>query len=318
MHLFNIRIILIIFVLAGFVSTAQEEWLIIGRTTGALSFNKTDTIRCFGFSNSLSGQITLPGVPIEVYQGDTVAIDFWNISQGRPHSLSIKGLEISQKNQRQIYTTEKEEVHHMNHGFYKFHATELGTYIYYSSENTSFYLQAGMFGLVIVRPKEQNETTQKLREVIWCSHEIDTSWHSDYLMDFEDEFRGAKVDYPRYKPDYYLINGQTIKLNKGLGFDPPTDSSKVILRLANTGAFNNLITFPENVSVTYLSGNSTSLTSDKKGAQIHLETLESIDVLVSVKSYSRKSRIVYSYIEPSSGKTKHKSKLPLFFEPLNQ
>ena len=306
----------ILFLVITLTSTAQSEWLIIGRTTGELSFNGKDTIRCFGFSNSLSGQITLPGAMIEAAEGDSVLIDFWNISQGAPHALSIMNLEILQKNNKGHYEIEKKEIHHMDHGFYKFHAKEAGTHIYYSSRNTSFSLQAGMFGLVIIQPK----TPKKINcpEVVWCSNEIDSTWHSNYLLDYENEFRSAKPQYPKYKPQYYLINGQEINQNQGLELDPSIDTNQVILRLANTGTFSNLITFPRNVTISHLSGDPQVITKDKNGTHVHLETLETVDVLVQTDAFSENTTVLYRYVDSNTGKTKHKVKLPLFTQSLNQ
>ena len=306
----------IVFLAITLISSAQDEWLIIGRTTGQLSFDGKDTIRCFGFSNSLSGQITLPGVIIEANEGDSIEIDFWNISQGDPHSLSITGIELLQKNTKGIYEAKKEEVHHMDHGFYKFHAKEAGTHIYYSSKNTSFSLQAGMFGLVIIQPK----TPKKIncREVIWCSNEIDSTWHSNYLLDYENEFRSAKPQYPKYKPQYYLINGQEINQNQGLELDPSIDTNQVMLRLANTGTFSNLITFPKNVTISHLSGNSQAITKDKNGTHVHLEPLETVDILVQTNTFSKNTTVLYRYADSNTGKTKYKVKLPLFSQSLNQ
>ena len=70
--------LLIIFLLVAISLSAQNEKLIIGRTTGKLVVKKNKELRVFGFSNSLSGQVTLPGSLIDVKQGDSIYIDFWN------------------------------------------------------------------------------------------------------------------------------------------------------------------------------------------------------------------------------------------------
>ena len=52
--------------------------MIIGRNTGAKLLADGTTTRVFGFAETLSGAIDVPGPTIYMNEGDSVNIDFWN------------------------------------------------------------------------------------------------------------------------------------------------------------------------------------------------------------------------------------------------
>lgn len=299
-----------------FVSTflvAQNERLIIGRTTGQLAINSNLKIRTFGFANTLSGQVTLPGSYIDVKVGDSVNIDFWNISQGNPVSLYCKEIEFLQLNKEKELMKIKEPVHHMGHGFYSFRAKKAGTYLYYSPENYPFNLQAGMFGVIVIRPKENDATTvEPLSEVLWCSYEIDTKWHTDAIMGTEYDYTNKPIILPVYKPSYFFINGETVLKNKGLQ-SVTHKKEPVLLRLVNAGLYLHEIVFPSNTKLQLISGNETNMMELSDGYKVQIQPRECIELLTSLENVGEKESIMYHFIDPISRKEYYKASIPVFY-----
>jgi FtsP/CotA-like multicopper oxidase with cupredoxin domain len=300
-----------------FVSTflvAQNERLIIGRTTGKLAINSNLKIRTFGFANSLSGQVTLPGSHIDVKERDSVNIDFWNISQGNPVSLYCKEIEFLQRNKEKRVMTKKEPVHHMEHGFYSFQAKKAGTYLYYSPENYPFNLQAGMFGVIVVRPSGNDSLSAKpLSEVLWCSYEIDTKWHTDAIMGTEYDVTNKPIILPDYKPDYFFINGETVIKNKGLQ-SLEYKKETVLLRLVNAGLYLHKIAFPSNTKLRLISGNESNITGLPNGYKVQLHPGECLELLISLENVGEKESIIYHFIDSISIKEYYKATIPVFIK----
>ena len=297
---------------SGFLFS-QNERLIIGRTTGKLGIKKNLEVRTFGFSNSLSGQVTLPGSCIDVKEGDSVSIDLWNISQGNPISLFCNEIEFVQHNEVQKVMKKKEPVVHMGHGFYSFLAKNAGTYLYYSPENYPFNLQAGMFGVIIIRPKENDSQFVASRsETLWCSSEIDTKWHTDAIMNVEHDDINKPIVLPDYKPNHFLING---KMTLEIGGLQSLKNKKeaVFLRLVNSGLYLHEIQFPSNAKLRLVSGTDTNIMASPKGNKINLHPKECLELLVFLENVPEKEQISYHFIDPISKKIRNKKNIPVFY-----
>lgn len=309
-----VKIILVFsFLFVGTFLFSQNERLIIGRTTGKLVIKKNVEIRTFGFTNSLSGQVTLPGSDIDVKEGDSVSIDFWNISQGNPVSLYCKEIEFLQRNKEKEVMKIKEPIHHMEHGFYSFQAKKAGTYLYYSPENYPFNLQAGMFGVIIIRPKENDSLAVKpFSEILWCSYEIDTKWHKDDIMGTEYDVSNRPVILPDYKPKYFLINGEIAIKNKGLQ-SLVHKKETVFLRLVNSGLYLHEIQFPSNIKLQLISGNDTNILALSKGYKVQLHPGECLELFAFLENVTEKELISYHFIDPISNKTYYKADIPVFY-----
>ncbi|WP_255515487.1 multicopper oxidase domain-containing protein [Flavobacterium sp. ZT3R18] len=312
MNRWNKIILLFSFLFASGFLFSQNERLIIGRTTGKLDVKKNLEVRTFGFSNSLSGQVTLPGSCIDVMEGDNISIDLWNISQGNPISLYCKEMEFVQHNDAKEVMKKKEAIHHMEHGFYSFVAKKPGTYLYYSPENYPFNRQAGMFGIIIIRPKEKDSLFVKpLSETLWCSYEIDTKWHTDVIMGAEyDDLK--PIVLPVYEPNYFLINGKMVMKIEGL---QSLESKKeaVFLRLVNSGLYLHEILFPSSTKLQLVSGNATSIIALSKGYKVQLYPGECIELLTFLENVDQREHIVYHFIDSISKKMYHKANIPVFY-----
>lgn len=312
MKKWNKTILILSFLLGNTFLFSQNEKLIIGRTTGKLAIGEKLQLRTFGFTNSLSGQVTFPGTSIDAKEGDHVDIDFWNISQGNPVSLYCKEIEFEQRNKENEVMKIKEPVHHMEHGFYSFEAKKAGTYLYYSPENYPFNLQAGMFGVIIIRPKENDSLYIKsLNEVLWCSNEIDTKWHTNAIMGTEYDHTNKPIVLPEYKPDYFLINGKMAINSKGLQ-QLVHKKNAVLLRLVNSGLYLHEIEFPSGTKLQLLSGNDADVVLSGE-CKIKLHPGECLELLTFVENVSEKEFIIYHFTDPISNTICYTANIPVFY-----
>lgn len=304
--------LLIIFLLVAISLSAQNEKLIIGRTTGKFVLKKNNELRVFGFSNSLSGQVTLPGSLIEVKQDDSIYINFWNISQGNPVSLYSKGIDFEQQNEAHQVIKVKQSIDHMEHGFYTFSTKKCGTYLYYSPENYPFNLQAGMFGVVIIRSKITDSLAViKNNELLWCSYEIDTNWHTDAIMDVEHDDINKPIELPDYQPKFFFINGVATKNVKGLQ-SYAKRSEKIVLRIVNAGLYRNEILFPLKTELGVVFGKRDAISTTSKNEIVQLEAGDCIELSISLAEVKKNETIIYQYIESETNQVKHKAKISVF------
>lgn len=223
--------------------------LIIGRNTGTHTFHDGEQTRIFGFTETLSAPTRIPGPTIYVNSGDSVKIDFWNMSQGAPHTIHLHGLDVDQQNDGVGMLSF--EVIHDTHGYYYFKAPHPGTYLYHCHVGSTVHLQAGMYGLVIVRPNSGNtllnwdsgETYD--REFSLLASEVDTVWHNDTILDHEHDSLMPLYVPSTFKPQYFLINGMSgSQLTNPLNYLFTLKDEKVYMRLANIGYYGVRYIFP--------------------------------------------------------------------------
>jgi len=284
MNVASINSIILYCILLSFSAAGQvRRPLIIGRNSGNFILENGQSIRIFGFTNKLSNQLGLPGTTIEAHEGESLQIDFWNVSQGDPHDIQIKGIEIQKQNQRLAIDADK-GIRHMEHGYYDFVANHSGTYIYYSPVNYPFDLQAGMFGILIVKPKQGKDIyhEQASQERLWCSFEIDTTWHTDSLLDEEKGENPQLTEKLAYHPQYFLVNEQTShqqlpgtlrKLTAKLG-------ETVLIRLANTGLMEHRVTFPKEIVFKVITKNAAIPTAEATSNTLLLKPMETYEIFI--------------------------------------
>jgi FtsP/CotA-like multicopper oxidase with cupredoxin domain len=239
-------------------------------------------------------------------------VDFWSISQGNPVSLFCKEIDFVQWDKNNKMMKKKEAIHHMEHGFYSFLAEKPGTYLYYSPENYPFNLQAGMFGIIIIEPKEKDLLVpEPLREILWCSNELDTKWHTDAIMGTEYDPRNKPIVLPPYKPTYFLINGQVASDSKGLqSLDRKNET--VLLRLVNSGLYFHEIVFPPNAKLKLRFGSETALTESANGCTAALHAGESLEILVSLENVGDTEQLMYHFTDPISKKKVYETAIAVF------
>ncbi|MDX2361328.1 MAG: multicopper oxidase domain-containing protein [Crocinitomicaceae bacterium] len=259
-----------------FLITAQQVYaqidytkLIIGRNTGTKTLHDGNVTNIFGFAESLGELIDIPGTTIYLNEGDSVDIDFWNVSQGAPHTIHLHGLDVNQENDG--VPSLSFEVHHMDHGHYKFKAPHAGTYLYHCHVVSSVHVQAGMYGAIIVRPPngDANQTWENGetydREFIFTTSEIDTNWHVDSILEHEhDTLNPVPMFVPEdYAPQYFLVEGLSdSQLADPANFQWAAENAKVYLREINIGYYGVRYIYPTSVSARTISSDGRPLPAE--------------------------------------------------------
>ncbi len=283
----------------------QQQHLIIGRTTGELLL-KEEKIRVFGFTNTLSGQVTLPGTTIDVLTGDSIVVDFWNISQGDPHVIFMDSIPLRRKTIDGLLA-EEQAVYHMDHGYYHFRAPAPGTYLYYCSENFPVNLRAGMFGVMIVRPEAPPQP--EAQELLWCSFEMDPVWLELALLDTENA--PQPNERPAYEPTHFLLNGKPFKETEAIALDVGKSNESILIRLVNAGQWQQEISFPKALRVQPIDGGKTLLKT-KHSQQLILAPRETCELLIDPSLMGKRCRIKYIFQDPETGRIKHRAFLPIY------
>ena len=117
---------------------------------------------------------------------------------------------------------------------YRFIAPHAGTYMYHCHVDTVLHFEMGMYGTVIIRPPDGDDSLAWAggpsfdREYIWHLHTFDSAWHSQ------------KVSGPntvRHRPDYFMINGRdgASSANDSTSAILAAPGDRVLVRLINVG-----------------------------------------------------------------------------------
>ena len=244
--------------------------LIIGRNNGTKTLHDGNVTNTFGFAESLGELIDVPGPTIYINEGDSVEIDFWNMSQGAPHTIHLHGLDVNQQNDG--VGALSFDVYHMTHGFYKFKAPHPGTYLYHCHVVSTIHVQAGMFGVLVVRPEDGNPnqvwTGGEMydKELIITSSEIDTNWHTDAVLDHPyDTLNPIPIMVPdNYEPQYFMVSGMSdSQLSNTSNYYWAAENSKVYLRQSNIGYYGTRYIYPSSVSARTISSDGRQLPSEQ-------------------------------------------------------
>jgi len=298
----------------SFCASAQvKRSLIIGRTTGTIAAGNGLSVRVYGFTRKLSDQLTLPGTTIDVSEGDSVEIDFWNVSQGDPHDIQISGIEVQKQNQRLAVDADK-AIRHMEHGYYSFVASHPGTYIYYSPVNYPFDVQAGMFGILIITPKQQKETYQDQvsQEKLWCGFEIDTNWHTDSVLDEERGENPRLTAKLIYHPQYFFVNDRSNHPQPDTAMAVTARRGEhVLIRLANAGSMDQLITFPKGITLKVITKNADTTAANATANTLHLKPMETCEVLIS-SDVALDGFVSYAFLDKGQDRAVYTRKIPVF------
>ncbi len=246
---------MIFIILLSGLAQAQTNVFLIGRTTGEKILPGGDTMRVFGFASNLGSHPPIPGPLIEANQGDSVIIDFWNVSQLHKHTIHLHGLDVDQANDGVPMLSF--DVDHMEHGWYRFKAPHAGTYLYHCHVGSTLHLQAGMYGPIIIRPSDGSNTTWDGgypfdTETMLFMSEFDSFWHTDSILDHEHDTTAMHdtLAIPKYNPDYFNINGLSdAQLEDSVEVNTKTGYVNYV-RLVNIGYCTNKVIFPPGVDAT--------------------------------------------------------------------
>lgn len=251
----------------GLAAQIDYTKTIIGRNNGIHQLHDGNQTRIFGFTESLGAATKIPGPIIDINSGDSVKIDFFNLSQGAPHTIHLHGLDVDQQNDGVGMLSF--EVEHDQHGYYYFKAPHPGTYLYHCHVGSTIHLQAGMYGLCIVRPSngdhqlnwDGGETYG--RDFALLASEIDTVWHNDTILDHEHDMTMPLYVPENFTPQYFLVNGKSgSQLTDPSGYLYALQNEKVYMRLANIGYYGVRFIFPAGLNARTVSSDGRPLPTE--------------------------------------------------------
>ncbi len=244
--------------------------LIVGRSNGTIQLHDGTSARIFGFAENTADDIEIPGPVIHMTEGDSVLIDFLNMSQGAPHTIHLHGLDVDQANDG--VPTLSFQVDHAEHGFYRFKAPHAGTYIYHCHVVSTLHTQAGMYGVIVVHPPVGNENytwaggEQYGRDFIWNASEIDTFWHKNSVLNhLYDAANPQPVAVPDvYAPQYFLINGHSdSQLADPNNHYYALENENIYTRLVNIGYYGVRYIFPSELNARTISSDGRPLPQEE-------------------------------------------------------
>jgi FtsP/CotA-like multicopper oxidase with cupredoxin domain len=318
------RVLLLTLSLAlSVISSAQVQTLLIARNTGKKTLDDGKVITTMGFAKKLSQNPDVPGPTLVYFEGDSVTIDLWNVSQGAPHTIHLHGLDVDQQNDGVPHLSFS--VGHMEHGYYKFMAPHPGTYLYHCHVVSAIHVQAGMYGMLIVKPKNApnlswNNGYEYARDFNYTFSEIDTLWHHDSVLEHSIDHMRVKI--PDYNPSYFLANGLSGKQLYTSEIQIVKDKY-TYLRLANIGYYGNRLHFPSDVEATIIDSDGRPLPKPYKSQSLYIFPGERYGVLLKAQQLMSDS-IIVDYLNLNTRVTKGNASLKLIvtadagiFEPNN-
>lgn len=247
-------LLLIVFVLtglsdAGFAQKTAKYNVYLRSDAGVDTMWDGRQVRIYGIASKLSEMPHIPAKTLYCNEGDTLVLNALSISQGDFHTIHLHGLDADTRNDGDPATSF--ELHHMQDTTYSVVAANAGTYIYHCHVADVVHVQMGMYGLIVVRPKDGSNTTSTNgpkfdRSYNWILSELDPAWHDsipthDHLTD--------TVHIPPYNPKYFLINGKSesqLTLNDSIRISAKI-GEKIYLRVGAIGFFYQRMIFPHSL-----------------------------------------------------------------------
>ena len=318
------RILYTLLVFFNLSTYAQNDTTIylIARNTGEKVLANNDTIRVFGFAESLGEHPTIPGPTIIVNEGDSVHTDLWNVSQGAPHTIHLHGLDVDQQNDGVPHLSF--DVPHMEHGKYHFKAPHAGTYLYHCHVVSTIHVQAGMYGMIIVKPTDGSNTTWDdgysfTNDNSYFMSEIDTIWHRDSILlhDHDTSVAIHEVELPIYDPQFFLVNGfsdQQIESNNMI-FKSSIEQVDYT-RLANLGYMGNRVIFPKELNARIISTDGRPMLSEEISDTVYVYPGERYGILTK-PTIEFEDEISYEYINMNTGIVENIQYVPVKVEGYN-
>lgn len=311
-------ILLLAALFSVFQLTAQQDLdvFLIARNTGSKVLANNDTIRVFGFAENLGSQPGVPGPTITANEGDSVHIDVWNVSQGAPHTIHLHGLDVDQQNDGVPHLSF--DIPHMEHGYYHFKAPHAGTYLYHCHVASTIHVQAGMYGLIIIKPTDGSNTTwnggyEFTEEHSYFLSEIDTNWHTDSVLmhDHDTTFGIHYVEIPKFNPQFFLINGLSDQQLTAAGENFISAVNQVdYSRFANIGYSGLRIVFPSGLNAQIIDSDGRPLPVIENSDTLYIYPGERFGVLTE-PSFEFDDEITFDYFDLNTFSIRNTQVIPV-------
>lgn len=258
------------------------------------------TIAIWGFEDTLKskGQNIYPSPAIRVTEGDMVHV---KLDQKKgTHTIHHHGIEPTTMNDGVGHVSfEVEDTY-----IYQWQPRHAGTWFYHCHKNTVLHFEYGMFGLLIVDPKQEADGKRRAFsgyqgfdpvydvEAFWVADDMDPRWHT---LQQEAGMCGEDAGLNIFRPQYFFISGvantQTVTSPKVAV--NARHGQKVLIRLLNASYSVLSVTF-EKFDVQVISVDGHSLGGpDKpwsrpftvpKGQAIQMATATRHDILIDTAS----------------------------------
>jgi hypothetical protein len=206
----------------------------------------------------------------------------------------------------------------MESGTYRFKAPHPGTYLYHCHVVSPLHVQAGMYGLLIVKPKGTDNLTWTGgysfdREYAWLTSELDSTWHSFNVIHNKE---ADKTPLPHYDPQYFLINGKSEHQLSDTSIKIVADyREKVYLRLANIGNLGNRYIFPGQIQVETVSSDGRPLPMVDSANTLEIFPGERYGSLLSVDALLTDS-ILVEYVDLNTHNVINTQKVSVEFDDI--
>ena len=236
--------------------------------TLTINGNGGTTLAAWGYTDVATGLPMFPGPQLSANAGDTVTVTVVN-NHNIEHNFMIKGV-----------TSDTAAIAAGASKIYSFIAASDGTYLYFDTLNNDVNREMGLYGALIVGPDNGTQYVWSGGPAydfqrIWIVSEMDSSrWNTVAGA-------GGSVDTAVYKPNYFLINGQSG--SDGMANAATTIEGTVgqtaLVRIVNPGQFTNSLHFHGN-HIQVLTVNGVRQTSPYKELDvINIPPLATADVL---------------------------------------
>ncbi len=254
-----------------------------------------NTTMLMGYTELLGAPIDLPSPTLVFNEGDSVELKLRNFSQAAPHTIHLHGLDVDQQNDGVPHLSF--EVDHDSTRSYYFVAPHAGTYLYHCHVVSTLHVQAGMYGLIIVKPVSGGDSTWTgghayHKEYAWMMSEIDTAWHHDSIINHPHDPMAMQHEILDYNPQYFLVNGKSEQQLT----DPISAAANefVYLRLANIGYWGNRVILPEALNAKIVSSDGRPLPVEILSDTIDIMPGERYGVLLNpTTEFSSTAQIEY-------------------------
>lgn len=264
----------------GVWAQGKKTYTSVMRTTGSATMWDTYKPVMYGFAENPIKAISFPAQTLVATEGDSVYVKAWNISQEH-HTIHLHGLDVDMINDGDPMTSF--ELDHQQMYTYTFKAKNAGTYLYHCHTADVVHVQMGMYGLVVVKPKDPMTAwtggPRFEKEYSFLMSELDAAWH-DNIPKHDVTTMTAKI--PKYEPSYFLINGKSKQLftDTILG----NIGSNIYLRLANIGFYDNQVILPAALNAQIIDSDGRPLPKARKRDTLNISPGERYGVMINAPS----------------------------------
>lgn len=231
---------------------------------------------------------TVPGKEVRVTQGEVVKVNLTN-KLPKPVTIHWHGYPLPNTEDGVAGVTQ-DAVPSGDSYTYDFVATVPGTYWYHSHQNSVEQVDKGLYGVLIVEPKEGVEADRDYTLVLdeWQSNpeeemkgmgQGDSQSSETEDMGQMDNMEMMGDDMSSY--DIFTINGRTYQTNEPLEVDK---GEKVKLRFVNAGYIVHKIHIPVDYKVTDTDGQPVNNPTIEDGSVLEIAPGERYDVVFTAES----------------------------------